>query len=408
MGAQQRGHRGPDFQDCQAHARALGRARPDRFALARGVADAVLYEGYLLYPYRRSSGKNRVRWQFGVLVPRRWLTEAGAADTSVTGSADAWRQQTECLLRAPEHATIHVRLRFLQLQHRSVEIPAPDGNFRVVDVLDFDGQRHLTFDEAVPQEFDVSAHVGALLDHPQALEVTAPGGEVVDLLGGGDAGRIVRRRWPVSATVRLSLEPLRTADAPCLLRLRLVTENTGTSVSPGAPRSEALRGALVATHSLLGVEGGSFLSLLDPPAGAAAAARECHNVHTYPVLAGDHAKDHGEHDVMLSSPILMYDYPQVSPESPGNLFDATEIDEILSLRTLTLTDEEKREARATDPRAAEIVDRVDAMPPEVLERLHGAVRSLRPVDAEADSSYEARRGFEPFEPTLKTRTEDRI
>jgi hypothetical protein len=73
----------------------------------------------------------------------------------------------------------------------------------------------------------------------------------------------------------------------------------------------------------------------------------------------------------------------VSPESPGDLFDASEIDEILSLRTLTLTEQEKLEARATDARAAAIVDRVDAMPPEVLRRLHGAIRSPRPGPAPA-------------------------
>ncbi|HZS22509.1 MAG TPA: hypothetical protein VFA63_16195 [Pseudonocardiaceae bacterium] len=82
------------------------------FESARAVADAVLYEGYLLYPYRRSSGKNRVRWQFGVLAPRRWLAQTGVIGTSVAGSADAWHQQTECLLQAPDLATIQVRLRF--------------------------------------------------------------------------------------------------------------------------------------------------------------------------------------------------------------------------------------------------------------------------------------------------------
>jgi hydrogenase maturation protease len=56
-----------------------------------------------------------------------------------------------------------------------------------------------------------------------------------------------------------------------------------------------------------------------------------------------------------------------------------EIDEILALRVLTLTDEEKAEARGTDPRAAGILDRVDAMPPEVWSRLHGAIRSLQPA-----------------------------
>jgi len=88
---------------------------------------------------------------------------------------------------------------------------------------------------------------------------------------------------------------------------------------------------------------------------------------------------------MLASPIILYDYPQLAPESPGDLFDAGEIDEILSLRTLTLTDAEKREARATDPRAKAIVDRVDALPEEVFARLHGAVRSLRPVAPEDDA-----------------------
>lgn len=354
------------------------------FESARAVADAVLYEGYLLYPYRRSSGKNRVRWQFGVLAPRPWLEatgSAGATDTCVAGSADAWHQQTDCLVQATDKATVEVRLRFLQLQHRSVEAAGPDGGFQAVDALDVDGQRHLTFDEAVPQEFDVVAAVRELHRGPHTVEITAPGGEDVELLRGGEAGRVVRRRWPVAATVRLSVARV---DAPLpLLRLRLITENTADSVAPDAPRADALRTSLVATHSLLGVRGGSFLSLLDPPVWAARAAKDCRNVHTFPVLAGDPKTG----EVMLSSPILMdYDYPKVSPESPGDLFDATEIDEILSLRTLTLTDEEKREARATDPRAAAIIDRVDTISQDAFERLHGVIRSLRPVTTDGNGS----------------------
>jgi hypothetical protein len=353
------------------------------FESARAVADAVLYEGYLLYPYRRSSGKNRVRWQFGVLAPRPWLEatgSAGATDTCVAGSADAWHQQTDCLMQATDKATVEVLLRFLQLQHRSVEVRGPDGSFQAVDALDVDGQRHLTFDEAVPKEFHVVAALRELHRGPHTVEITAPGGEDVELLGsGGEAGRVVRRRWPVAATVRLSVA---TVDAPSpLLRLRLITENTTDSVAAEASRADALRTSLVATHSLLGVRGGSFLSLLDPPAWAAQAAKDCRNVHTFPVLAGDPmCMDPKTSETVLSSPILMdYDYPKVSPESPGDLFDATEIDEILSLRTLTLTDEEKREARATDPRAAAIIDRVDTIPQDAFERLHGVIRSLRPV-----------------------------
>jgi hypothetical protein len=98
-------------------------------------------------------------------------------------------------------------------------------------------------------------------------------------------------------------------------------------------------------------------------------------VRSWPVLAGPE----GDASLLLAAPIILCDHPQIAPESPGDLFDATEIDEILSLRTMTLTEAEKREARATDPRAAEIIDRCDHLSPELLERLHGAVRSIEAV-----------------------------
>jgi hypothetical protein len=82
---------------------------------------------------------------------------------------------------------------------------------------------------------------------------------------------------------------------------------------------------------------------------------------------------------VLSSPIILYDHPELAPESPGELYDGTEIDEILTLRTLALSDEEKLEARATDPRAAALIDRVEAMDAPAMERLHGTIRGLRPA-----------------------------
>jgi hypothetical protein len=197
---------------------------------------------------------------------------------------------------------------------------------------------------------------------------------------------VVRTLWPLSVRLRLSISD---AGAPFpLRRLRVDVENAVTDQAVDVPRAEVLRRCLVATHCLLAVRDGVFLSLLDPPAWASGAAKECANLHTFPVLAGAD----GARDVVLSSPIIMYDHPSVAPESPGDLFDATEIDEILSLRTLTLTEEEKREARATDPRAKAIVDRVDALPDEMFARLHGAVRSLRPV-AHKDVSSDESSGF---------------
>jgi hypothetical protein len=164
------------------------------------------------------------------------------------------------------------------------------------------------------------------------------------------------------------------------IRLTARTENLTPYEGDPDVRKDAMSHSLVACHTLLGLspEGaGRFISLLEPPEWAKPAAEACRNIHTFPVMIGDRQRE----DVMLSSPITLYDWPQIAPESPGDLFDATEIDEILILRTMTLTDEEKAEARATDPRAAAIIDRVDDMPPEIMDRLHGAVRYLRDVTA---------------------------
>jgi hypothetical protein len=344
------------------------------FELARKVADAVLYEGYLLYPYRASAAKNQARWQFGVLMPRLW---------SEAGPAEPWATQTECLLEPGDATTVRVLVRFLHVQSKTVEeVDVEAGTFREVGALPVDGSELVPWDEATEQEVPVEAPLSRLLEGELATPFERPGGrrvEPVHSAAGKLAGRTVRRRWPVMGTVKLSAVRL---DGPYgLVRLRLVVENASAWQDPKADRAVALRRSLVAAHSLIGIDQGVFLSLLDPPEWAKSYAEACANLHTWPVLIGDE----GRRDALLSSPIILYDHPTIAPESPGDLFDATEIDEILTLRTMALTEAEKREARATDERAAAIIDRVDNMPPELLERLHGAVRYLRGVEGSGEA-----------------------
>ncbi|MEU6671403.1 hypothetical protein [Streptomyces sp. NPDC046727] len=348
------------------------------------VADAVLYEGYLLYPYRRSSAKNRVRWQFGVLLPRDWVERDGPVTPGISGSADSWYQQTECLLRVPrEDAAVRVRVRYLQLQHKQVEAADGDGRHRPVESLrTADGVTHLSFEEAVPRETELVLPLAELLRGGRTAAVGAPAGAEHEPLPSG-AGRTVRRRREVPAETTVVAEPL----GPELYRLRVRTENAATAADPQAPRGAVLDRALLATHTLLAGDGVEFVSLIDPPAALAEHARNCRNAFTFPVLGGAPPEaadgDGATSTLLLSAPIILPDRPQVAPESPGDLHDAAEIDEILTLRTMLLTDEEKAEARATDPRAARILDRVDTMPREVLARLHGAIRSLNPAPAPA-------------------------
>jgi len=320
------------------------------------VADAVLFEGYLLYPYRASAQKNRLRWQFGVLTP-------DADGTEPT------RNRTECLLEPQgEGGELHVRLRFLQLQARSPQ--TPDGE--PVDGLVVDGQRHLRFEEGVPRHVDAVLALADLLRGECTVPVSLPGGREIEEVrdsAGVVAGRLVRECWPVTGRIVVSATSL---PGPYLVhRLRLDVVNDGVCAA-GAPREEVLRASLIAAHTMLAARPGTFLSLTDGPQWAAPLVAGCVNEHTWPVLGGPPERA----DLMLSSPIILADHPQLAPESPTNLFDGLENDEILTLRTLVLTDDEKAEARATDPRAAGIIDAVDAMPPEIMERLHGAIRSM--------------------------------
>jgi hypothetical protein len=347
------------------------------FELARKVADAVLYEGYLLYPYRASAAKNQARWQFGVLMPRLW---------SEHGPDEPWATQTECLLEPEEATTVRVLVRFLHVQAKTVEVVDVEaGTFHEADTLPVDDSELVPWDEAAELEVAVEAPLARLLEGELATPFERPGGRRVEPVhdaAGRLVGRTVRRRWPVLGSVKLSAERL---EGPYgLVRLRLVLENATAWNDPGADRSVALRHSLVAAHSLIGIDQGVFLSLLDPPEWAKPAAEACQNLHTWPVLIGDE----GRRDAMLSSPIILYDHPTIAPESPGDLFDATEIDEILTLRTMALTEDEKREARVTDERAAAIIDRVDNMPPELLERLHGAVRYLKEVEGTEEEEPE--------------------
>ena len=158
-------------------------------------------------------------------------------------------------------------------------------------------------------------------------------------------------------------------------RLRVRVDNRSASATAPRTREDALPTALVAAHMIIGLHGGAFISMTDPPEWASAEVQACENIGCWPVLAGAD----GGRQVMLSTPIILYDHPELAPESPGDLYDGTEIDEILSLRTLALSDAEKQEARATDPRAAALIDRVEALGPDDFNRMHGTIRSPRVV-----------------------------
>lgn len=314
--------------------------------LVEKMANATLYEGYLLYPYRPSAVKNRRRFNFGALTPRSY--------SEAQGGTESWMMQTECLIQGGSDCALEVKARFLHLRERR--------------------SSGTSWQEAVERE--VSAPIlrlSRLMAQPHRSPIFFPAAEENEFKRdprGKVTGVITRVQEAIEGAVEISASRLEERLSRVTVRILNLTPMGDAATKS---RDEALMRSLVSAHTILGAHGGGFISLFDPPDELRDAVARCKNIGTWPVLMGEE----GERDLMFSSPIILYDYPKIAPESPGDLFDGTEIDEILLLRIMTLTDEEKREMRDSDERARQILERTETLPSEQLMKLHGALRGLR-------------------------------
>jgi hypothetical protein len=340
------------------------------------IANAVLYEGYLLYPYRQSAIKNRQRWTFGVVYPREYSKE--------NGGIEPCEMQTECLVVGKASSSIDVHVRFLHLLLRTVEKPEsvsmPHSGASNTGEWSFASNfASEPREEGVERELtSLNLTLNELVDHAYTIDFAFPGKCVVEIADeppGTSPAKITLKQHPLEGTVSIAAKGMDTDLFKLTVRIENKTPGTGTITNQ---RNTIMLHSCISTHAILQVQRGAFVSLLDPPETLHEAVKECVNTHTWPVLAGNER----DHDAVLSSPIILYDYPQIAPESPGSLFDGTEIDEILTLRILTLTDEEKAAMRQEDGRVREILERTENLTPEEFMKLHGTIRSLRPVDEE--------------------------
>jgi hypothetical protein len=336
------------------------------------IANVVLYEGYLLYPYRHSAIKNRQRWTIGVVYPREY--------SEANGSREPWTMQTECLVTGSADTSLDVYVRFLHLLLRQT-VQAETSNAPLQTQPDTMYAREWSiasrlanepWEEGMEREVSVlNLPLSSLLDHPRLVEIEFSGERMVEESTYESPATIIREQQPLAGTVIIGAEPIGTDLFKFNVQVKNRTPGTGTLTG-----NAVMLHSFVSTHTILQVRQGAFVSLMDPPEALKTIAQGCQNLRTWPVLAGNE----GDSDTLLSSPIILYDYPQIAPESPGSLFDGTEIDEILTLRIMTLTDDEKQEMRQGDERARQILERTESLSPEQFMKLHGVIRGLRPVD----------------------------
>jgi hypothetical protein len=427
------------------------------------IAAAVLYEGYVLWPYRRSAQKNQQRWTIGGIYPRAYSEAAN--------NSDPWLVQTQCVALGHD-PVVQVKARFLQVVQRRVGRKSPDGTLEFVDEMRLGSERYLTWDEATEREITSGGLRLSILAKPQAIEIEIPADceeEPLHDENGEIAGALVRSWEALSGRLEISAEPLPDKAYKLTGRLtnttpwrsrdgvgtnerplpahQLPTEqivNIGENLPPspfyrtrvggrggvnthsggpnplppfpekegGTPvlhgseipyleeikggypspsknpehsrqRQSALPGIFAAAHVVLTIENGEFVSLTDPPSGFEHVVAGCENIKTWPVLVGEE----GDKSMLLSSPIILPDYPEVAPESSGDFFDGAEIDQLLVLNILTLTDEEKAEMRASDPRTRAILERTESMTADDLLNLHGTIREFRMLSEQVEPDF---------------------
>jgi hypothetical protein len=317
------------------------------FDAAERIAATILYEGYILYPYRPTAVKNRQRWNFGTLYPRTYA--------EAQRPVESFRLVAECIAVLGADAKIDIRISFLQLTGKGQSAAPLTGIGQPLS------DPSLAWDEAVER---TSVHPDLRLNDL----LVAPRVMALEMADGGPHG--------LQAVLTIGAESF--PGGACKLRIEFENRSE-LATGAAAKREEALARSFVSAHALLGISGGKFVSLLDPGEEYRKAATACRSAGVFPVLVGEESK----RNMILCSPIILYDYPQIAPESEGDFFDGTEMDEMLMLRVLTLTDAEKQEMRDGDPRARSILERTEALTHEAMLKAHGVVRSLREIREEA-------------------------
>jgi len=268
----------------------------------------LLYEGYALYPYTSTAAKNATPTPFGIVY-------APAYAEVTSGAFDRLRLHGIVKGNAPTQVEAEVRL--LQA--------APERGHRAVE-------RRLVLPRMSLVEL-----------------VAAPHRQRFDLDG-------------VTGRLRLSAMPLPQG----VWRIALCVHNT-TALDDAATseRAVALQCSLLSTHPVVTVAGGTFVSPLERDGALGEAVASCESVNTYPVLATP------DDDVLLGAAIVLPDHPQLAPESRGDLFDGTEIEEALLLHVLTLSDGERDQIAADDPAVRAMIERAAAATPAEMLALHG-------------------------------------
>ena len=346
----------------------------DSESLLERITKTVLYEGYSLYPYYRSSAKNSKPVPFGAVYPRQFVKHNPDVHSTT---------QTQCIIKGTDDTEIEITVRFLQLRNRQLLKIDHDeygpGQFRPTDsIKEGDATYHSGW-EGVERELNLGTHtISTIVDNKVEKDIAFESEKANDIIYGENgtvAGNVIISQSKINGTITASADPA--GDNKNGFKITVQISNT-TSVdnSEKLSRNDSYKLSFLSTHTILKTEEGAFISQTDPKQNWEKIVEACDNINTWPILI---EKDY---KTMLSSPIVLYDYPEIAPESMGDMFDGTEIEEALVLHMATMPEEEKQKIDKGDPKMKAMMERVESVTPEEIMSLHGGFKEVKPDNSE--------------------------
>ncbi len=337
-------------------------------SIIENLTRTLLYEGYSLFPYYRHAVKNQKPIPFGVVYPHDYHTYNEHAHAEMV---------TDCIVSGDENLKININVRFLHLIKTEIlnkEIKESKGeNFVPVYELNLNNELYQSGWQTIERKISsgdlfVALQNEKIINLPFKFEEESESENIEDV-NSEIVGKKITSILPVEGTVVIKLIPLENMKNVYRV-IVFINNNAAVMNAKTVSRDEIFPQSFLSTNTILHATNGEFISIQNPGEKWEAIIEQCKNKDTWPILIDE------SNTTLLSSPIIVYDYPKINPKSKGDLFDSLEIEEALMLHFSVMSDEEKRKIAQSDEKLRAMLNKVSQVTPDEIISLHGGFSDI--------------------------------
>ncbi|MGI8952070.1 MAG: hypothetical protein ACR2FN_10845 [Chitinophagaceae bacterium] len=335
--------------------------------ILENITQTLLYEGYALYPYHRSAIKNQKPIPFGVVFPQQY---------NIYNEHSHSKMQTQCIVTGSDNLQINISVRFLHLLkveifEKDLQQKTSESDFVQVHNVSLNGKIYQAGWQTIERKISTgNLQISQLIKNRKVIFIKFD--KVYDTTNISDEnGETVAKQInsvsQIKGTIIVEAESVKNTQNAFRITVT-VTNTTPFENTEAITRDEVLTQSFLSTHIILNTSDGQFISHQDPDEKWKTVIDECANINTWPILIDE------ANTTLLSSPIILYDHPQINPQSHGDLFDSTEIEEALLLHVNLLSDEEKKRISQSDEKLQAMLKKVGEITPEELINFHSGLK----------------------------------